>query len=463
MDVDALVSEATARIAGAADSAALEEIRIEALGRKAPLVQALRELASLPPDERRARGDELNRARRALEGLVERPRPRAPRRASSRSACAPTGSMSRCPASRTPRGYSHLIEQTQARHPRRVRRVRVQSWSTGPRSTSIHYNFDALNHAPTHPSRQVTDTFYVADDVVLRTHTSPVQIRTMEAGPPPVYMATAGRCYRRDTPDATHTAMFTQIEGLVVDRGITLAHLKGTLLGFARAIFGAEREVRLRPHFFPFTEPSVEVDVSCFNCARDGSPCRVCKGGGLGRDPRRRHGRPEPLRLRRRLRPRGGVGVRVRPGRRARRRPAPRHPRHPAPLGERPALHWSSSDEGARLVAARLRLVRHAPAGAGRAHVDDGDEARGAAPPRRARRRSTSTGWAACSRASSTRTPTGSACAPSTSATASPSRSSAARRTSRRARPSPSPSRARFCPTAPSFAWPSCAASSRTG
>jgi len=93
-------------------------------------------------------------------------------------------------------------------------------------------------------------------------------------------MATAGRCYRRDTPDATHTAMFTQIEGLVVDRGITLAHLKGTLLHFARAIFGPEREVRLRPHFFPFTEPSVEVDVSCFNCARDGSPCRVCRGEG---------------------------------------------------------------------------------------------------------------------------------------------------------------------------------------
>ena len=150
----------------------------------------------------------------------------------------------------------------------------------GPEVDLTHYNFDALNHAPTHPSRQVTDTFYVADDVVLRTHTSPVQIRTMEAGPPPVYMATAGRCYRRDTPDATHTAMFTQIEGLVVDRGITLAHLKGTLLGFARAIFGAEREVRLRPHFFPFTEPSVEVDVSCFNCARDGSPCRVCRAEG---------------------------------------------------------------------------------------------------------------------------------------------------------------------------------------
>jgi phenylalanyl-tRNA synthetase alpha chain len=102
----------------------------------------------------------------------------------------------------------------------------------------------------------------------------------MEAQPPPVYMATMGRCFRRDTPDATHTAMFTQIEGLAVDEGLSLAHLKGTLLAFAREVFGADREVRLRPHFFPFTEPSVEVDVSCFNCARDGSPCRVCRGEG---------------------------------------------------------------------------------------------------------------------------------------------------------------------------------------
>jgi phenylalanyl-tRNA synthetase alpha chain len=107
-----------------------------------------------------------------------------------------------------------------------------------------------------------------------------VQIRQMEQNSPPLYVATGGRCYRRDTPDATHTAMFTQIEGLAVDEGLSLTHLKGTLLAFARAIFGPEREVRLRPHFFPFTEPSVEVDISCFNCARDGSPCRVCRAEG---------------------------------------------------------------------------------------------------------------------------------------------------------------------------------------
>ena len=278
MDLQALVADASARIAAAADSAALEAVRIDVLGRKAPLVLALRELGSLPPDERRTRGAELNRARRGLEELLER-----------RSAELGDAELERrlrtdrvdvtLPGARRPRGHAHLIEQTR----RDILDVFVgfgYEIADGPEVDLVHYNFDALNHTPTHPSRQVTDTFYISPDVVLRTHTSPVQIRTMEAQPPPVYMATAGRCYRRDTPDATHTAMFTQIEGLVVDRGITLAHLKGTLLGFARAIFGPEREVRLRPHFFPFTEPSVEVDVSCFNCARDGSPCRVCKAEG---------------------------------------------------------------------------------------------------------------------------------------------------------------------------------------
>ena len=278
MDLEALVSDATARIAAAPDSTTLEAVRIDVLGRKAPLVLALRELGSLPPDERRARGAELNRARVGLEQQLER-RAMELGDAELEQRLRTDRVDVTLPGERRPRGHAHLIEQTR----RDILDVFVgfgYRIAEGPEVDTVYYNFDALNHARTHPSRQLTDTFYVADDVVLRTHTSPVQIRTMEAMPPPVYMATAGRCYRRDTPDATHTAMFTQIEGLVVDRGITLAHLKGTLLHFARAIFGPEREVRLRPHFFPFTEPSVEVDVSCFNCARDGSPCRVCRGEG---------------------------------------------------------------------------------------------------------------------------------------------------------------------------------------
>jgi len=155
----------------------------------------------------------------------------------------------------------------------------------GPEVETVHYNFDALNHSATHPARDRTDTFYVADDVVLRTHTSPMQVHAMEAHPPPLYVVVPGRCYRRDALDATHSPMFHQIEGLAVDEDITLADLKGTLLAFARAVFGPERDVRLRPHFFPFTEPSVEVDVSCFQCngtgyLKDGARCNICKGEG---------------------------------------------------------------------------------------------------------------------------------------------------------------------------------------
>ena len=166
---------------------------------------------------------------------------------------------------------------------------------------TVHYNFDALNHSPTHPARARTDTFYVAgggshggsagvrgapgpQELLMRTHTSPMQVRAMEEYPPPLYVVIPGRVYRPDS-DATHTPQFHQIEGLAVDEDITLSDLKGTLLQFARAVFGETRDVRLRPHFFPFTEPSVEVDVSCFNCdgsghLRDGARCPLCKGEG---------------------------------------------------------------------------------------------------------------------------------------------------------------------------------------
>ncbi len=221
----------------------------------------------------------------------------------------------------------------------------------GPEVERVYYNFDALNHAPTHPSRLTTDTFYVdplrdifdPQQRLLRVHTSPVQIRAMENQPPPIYIVVPGRVYRPDS-DATHTPQFHQIEGLAVDTDITLADLKGTLLAFARAIFGAEREVRLRPHFFPFTEPSVEVDVSCFNCTDgvtdSGERCPLCKGTawieilGAGMvDPNVfehvKHSR---------LRPRACSGLRVRDGRRADRDAQARRPRSQAPLRERRPL-----------------------------------------------------------------------------------------------------------------------------
>jgi phenylalanyl-tRNA synthetase alpha chain len=180
-----------------------------------------------------------------------------------------------------PVGRLHLLTQTR----REIEEVFLGLGFTiaeGPETELVYYNFDALNHDPAHPARARTDTFYVDDEIVLRTHTSPMQVRTMESRPPPIAIIVPGRVYRPDS-DATHTPQFHQVEGLWVDVDITLADLKGVLLAFARAIFGEQRDVRLRPHFFPFTEPSIEVDVSCFQCAgtgvlQGGERCNLCKG-----------------------------------------------------------------------------------------------------------------------------------------------------------------------------------------
>jgi phenylalanyl-tRNA synthetase alpha chain len=280
--IDELRNEAEASIAAARTSDALEQARVRYLGRKAELPNLLRGVAALPPEQRGEVGKAANVARRALEELIER-------RGGELSAGELDARLARdrvdvtLPgAPRPAAGGLHLLTQTR----REIEDVFVGlgfSVAEGPEVEHVHYNFDALNHDPAHPARLRSDTFYVADDVVLRTHTSPMQVRAMEQQPPPIFLIVPGRVYRRDN-DATHTPQFHQIEGLAVDEDITLADLKGTLLAFARAIFGDERQVRLRPHFFPFTEPSVEVDVSCFNCrdgiAADGARCPLCKGTG---------------------------------------------------------------------------------------------------------------------------------------------------------------------------------------
>ncbi len=175
----------------------------------------------------------------------------------------------------------------------------------GPEVEHDYYNFTALNHPPGHPARMLQDTFYVQSDpeVLLRTHTSPVQTRSMESQPPPIFMIAPGKVYRRDS-DATHSPMFHQVEGLAIGEGITLADLQGTLDEMLRAIFGGERKARMRPHFFPFTEPSVEFDVSCYPVRGDRRAGRwralqPLQGDRLDRDRRRRHGRPQRARLRR--------------------------------------------------------------------------------------------------------------------------------------------------------------------
>jgi phenylalanyl-tRNA synthetase alpha chain len=275
--IDELRSEAEAAIAGADGTAALEELRVRYLGRKAELPNLLRGVGELPPEQRGPTGKAANQARQALEALIEGRRAELDgaelesRLGSDRVDVTLPGHPPQ------PVGRLHLLTATR----REIEDVFLGLGfriAEGPEVELVHYNFDALNHSPTHPARDRTDTFYVADDVVLRTHTSPMQVRAMEAAPPPLYVIVPGRTYRRDS-DATHTPQFHQIEGLAVDEDVTLADLKGTLLAFARAIFGDERDVRLRPHFFPFTEPSVEVDVSCF--MRHGSErCRVCKDTG---------------------------------------------------------------------------------------------------------------------------------------------------------------------------------------
>ena len=286
--IEQISREASDAIAVAGSSAALEEVRIRYLGRKAELPNLLRGVAQLAPEQRAATGKAANQARQALEAAIE---VRGGELASAElhERLAQDRIDVTLPADPLPAiGRIHLMTRTR----REIEDVFIGlgfNVAEGPEIETVYYNFDALNHAPTHPARLESDTFYLkpTDDLfapdtqLLRVHTSPMQIRAMETQPPPIYIIVPGRVYRPDS-DATHTPQFHQIEGLAVDDDITLADLKGTLLTFARAIFGDDREVRLRPHFFPFTEPSVEVDVSCFNCVAgvtaDGRRCPLCKG-----------------------------------------------------------------------------------------------------------------------------------------------------------------------------------------
>jgi phenylalanyl-tRNA synthetase alpha chain len=302
--IQALRQEAEGAIATADTAAALEELRVRYLGRKAELPQMLRGVAELEPEQRGAVGKAANQARQALEALIQTRAAELAGEELQASLESDRVDVTLPGAPPQPLGRLHVLSATR----RELEDIFLGLGFTvmeGPEIETVHYNFDALNHSPTHPARARTDTFYVAradllepaesrsgqppsplaaEELVLRTHTSPMQVRAMEAHPPPLYVVIPGRVYRPDS-DATHTPQFHQIEGLAVDEDITLADLKGTLLEFARAVFGGERDVRLRPHFFPFTEPSVEVDVSCFQCdgrgfLRDGSRCYLCKGEG---------------------------------------------------------------------------------------------------------------------------------------------------------------------------------------
>ena len=277
-----LRTQAEGAVTSAPDSDALEEVRVRFLGRKAELPNLLRGVAQLPPDQRGAVGRAANDARRALEAAIEARRGELAAAELEARLARDVVDVTLPGSPAVPAGRLHLITATR----REIEDVflglgfRVVE---GPETDLVYYNFDALNHNPQHPSRLPSDTFYLSDDVVLRTHPSPMQVRAMELHPAPLYIVIPGRTYRRDN-DRTHTPQFHQVEGLAVDEDITLADLQGTLLAFAQAVFGDDRAIRLRPHFFPFTEPSVELDVTCFNCTdgflRDGSRCPLCKGEG---------------------------------------------------------------------------------------------------------------------------------------------------------------------------------------
>jgi phenylalanyl-tRNA synthetase alpha chain len=269
VDATALENEARSAIGAAGDVEALEELRVRFLGRKSPLKLALREVRD------RESGMALNAARAAIEAAL------AEREAALAAEAAATEELEpfdvTLPGERAARGRYHLITQIR----REIEDVFLglgYGVFDGPEVDTVFNNFTALNTPEAHPSRDPQDTFYVDEDTVLRTHTSPGQIRTMLAHEPPVYVVSLGRCYRRDTPDPTHTPTFHQVECLAVDRGIRLSDLRGTVEYFARSIFGEEREVRMRTSFFPFTEPSVEFDVTCFLCGGEG--CNVCKHSG---------------------------------------------------------------------------------------------------------------------------------------------------------------------------------------
>ncbi len=271
-----LVADAIARVAAASDATELRRLDVELLGRGSALVAARAALASLPAPERREAGRALNQARADVEeALAVRRRELEAQERAARLEAERMDLTEVRPTRR--RGHLHLV--TQARD--RLEDVFVGMGyrvAEGPEAETDWYNFEALNFPAGHPARNMYDTLYLElgppESTLLRTHTSPVQIRVMEATTPPIYAVMPGRCYRQDTADASHLPNFHQIEGLVVDRRISFADLAGTLDAFTEAYFGTGIRSRLRPSYFPFTEPSAEFDITCVFCRGDG--CRSC-------------------------------------------------------------------------------------------------------------------------------------------------------------------------------------------
>ncbi|MCT4594098.1 MAG: phenylalanine--tRNA ligase subunit alpha [Anaeromicrobium sp.] len=254
----------------------LQQIRVKYLGKKGELTAVLRGMKDLSNEERPLVGKIANEVREAIGSQLEDAISNVKEKEKNKKLEKETIDVT-MPGSEVLRGHRHPLTTVLDE----IKEVFIGmgfSIGEGPEVETVYNNFDALNAPKNHPSRGMADTFYINDDIILRTQTSPVQVRTMKSSEPPIKVISPGRCFRRDTPDATHSPMFHQIEGLVVGKGVTMADLKGTLDMFAKKLFGEETKTKFRPHNFPFTEPSAEVDLTCFKCGGEG--CKVCKGSG---------------------------------------------------------------------------------------------------------------------------------------------------------------------------------------
>ena len=268
-----ILSEAEIQLAEVNDSTSLENARIRFLGRKGLLPALTGEMKKLTPAEKPAAGKALNQTKNALKKLFEEAESRCSEQSTELTDSIDVTLPGRIRKTGTKHPITRIIDES-------VDIFRRMGFivADGPEIESVRNNFDALNTPSDHPSRDPMDTFYFADGRLLRTQTSPVQIRTMEENEPPIRIVAPGRCFRRDTPDATHSMNFHQIEGLYIDKNVSMSDLKSVLLNYAHELFGPDVKIRLRPHFFPFTEPSVEYDFSCIMCS--GKGCGVCKNSG---------------------------------------------------------------------------------------------------------------------------------------------------------------------------------------
>ncbi len=268
--------QAAQALAQAGDPKLLDELRVKYLGKKGELTAILKQMGKLSAEERPKVGAFANEVRASIEALIDEKAASIKAEMQSKKLEAEKIDVT-MPGKAAPIGKPHPLTKVLDE----VKEIFLGmgfSIAEGPEVELDYYNFEALNIPKNHPARDTQDTFYISDNVLLRTQTSPVQIRTMEKQKPPIHVIAPGRVYRSDAVDATHSPLFHQIEGLVVDKGVTMADLKGTLELFVKRLYGEESVVRFRPHHFPFTEPSAELDVQCFACKGEG--CRLCKGEG---------------------------------------------------------------------------------------------------------------------------------------------------------------------------------------